>query len=389
MWFRLIVVSLVVGVVGLVRVWPAASVMHDGHAGPGYYLWSYRHLAYSDLVAEYTVRNLYTHSLLYVHQYFEYPPGIGLIAWLTAWLPGLGGYLIGNTVVLTGALVVSTAAAAAVRGWQAVRPWMYSPLLLIYTIYNWDMVGLACYGAAVWAWSRRRWFWSGVFIGLGAGTKLFPAVLWPFFALALWRDGRRRAAGALTAGAGLGFAVLDVPVMVASFHGWEQFWVYNTVRGPDPGVWQWISLHHWLSIGTINLITFALVAAGAVLLLVWVGRGFHPVLAAALLLTWWLLCNKVYSPQYMIWVLYAVTIAETWGPEVWWVNVAGILDFGLAMVWLALGTAGSPAQALMGIYVAPVVILVRDVTFGLVLRRHRWQAEWRSALHSAPLGERT
>jgi len=381
--------TVVVGAVGLLRIWPARAVLPGGIPGAGYFLWAYRHFAYSDLVAEYELRHLSTHALLYVHQYFEYPPGIGLVVWLTAWLPGLGGYLIGNAAVLTAALGVSTWTAALVRGADRVRAWMLSPLLLIYGIYNWDLLGIACWGVAVWQWTRRRWFWSGVFVGLGAGTKLFPLVLWPYMAAGLLRQGDRRAATAVTVGTGLGFAVLNVPVMAANLSGWAAFWTYNDVRGPDPGLWQWVYLHHWLTVPDINAITLALVAAGAVWLLVAVWRGGDPIRAAALLLTWWLLCNKVYSPQYVIWALYVLTLSVDWRWDLWLVNITGWLDFLLAMVWLALGTAGSPYEPIMGIYVAPVVILVRDVTYALVLRRHRLSVAEQARSYNVPVGERT
>ncbi|MGC8487434.1 MAG: hypothetical protein ACP5QO_04345 [Clostridia bacterium] len=378
--------ALVVGLLGLLRIWPAASHITPTGVGHGYYLWSYRHFAYSDLASEYTVRNLYRHPILYIRQYFEYPPGIGIIAWLTAWLPGLPGYLVGNAVLLTAALFGSSLVVIAMRGYRGARPWIYSPLLLLYAVYNWDLLGIFCYGLAALLYGRRRWLASGLFIGMGAATKLFPGILWPFLALALWREGSRAAAYRLTAGTIIGAAAPSLPVVAAGLAagvprgsgsalshferlmGWQQFLSYNAARGADPGFWQWITYHRWLSIHAIDLITLALVGGAFLGLCLLVYRGTNPVLAAAVLLAWWFLCNKVYSPQYMIWVLYAFSLTDVLSWQVWLLNLAGLLDLGLAMVWLNLGTAGSPLEPLMGIYVAPIVILVRDLSLGLSVR---------------------
>lgn len=384
--FVVVVAAVGVGVLGLIRIWPAPAYITPTGIGHGYYLWSYRHFAYSDLAAEYTVRNLYLHPILYLRQYFEYPPGIGLIAWLTAWLPGLSGYLVGNAVVLTLALIGASAVVVLLRGYRSARPWIFSPLLLLYAIYNWDLIGILAYGLSALMYERRRWFQSGLFLGLGTATKLFPAVLWPFLVLALWQGGARRDAYRLTAGTAAGLLLPSVPVaalalfvkrppgsgrglaLVERLMGWQQFLSYNAARGADPGFWQWVTYHHWVSIPTIDLITFALVGALLVVLARLTWRGMNPLLAAAVLLSGWLLCNKVYSPQYMMWVLYAFSLVGVLTWQIWLINIAGILDLGLAMVWLNLGSSGSPAEPIMGIYVAPIVVLVRDLALGLSVR---------------------
>jgi uncharacterized membrane protein len=351
--------------VGAWRVWPAAAVVRDGLPTYAYYLWSYRHGAYSDIVALYVVRDLYLHRLPYVAAPLEYPPVIGMVLWATAWMPGLGGYLVANILLLAAGVFATVALAEAVRGPAASRAWAFSPLLAVYAVYNWDVLGLVTWGLAAWAAARRRYGWAGWWVGVGVATKLFPVVLLPYWLAerAAARDGR--GAAALVGGAAAAALGLNAPFAWANYANWSQFWRYNSSRGPDPGLWQWLWLRTGLSVPTIDALSLAVVAAGGLVLAaaVW-RRRLEPLQAAALALGWWFLWNKVYSPQYMVWVLYALVLAGPPGTVLRvLLNAAGLLDFGLAMAWLATGTAGSPLETLIGTVIAPWVILLRDGAF--------------------------
>ena len=85
------------------------------------------------------------------------------------------------------------------------RPWdalyfVLSPVLLVTGLVNWDLMAVAMVAGALWAWSRDRPVLTGVLIGLGAATKLYPLFLLGPILVVAWR---RRAMGkfALAAGA--------------------------------------------------------------------------------------------------------------------------------------------------------------------------------------------
>ena len=78
-------------------------------------------------------------------------------------------------------IVFLLALVAPVRA-QRRRPWdaMFvaaSPMVALAAFINWDMLAVGCVAGALWAWSTRRPIWAGVFIGLGAATKLYPLFL--------------------------------------------------------------------------------------------------------------------------------------------------------------------------------------------------------------------
>ena len=39
---------------------------------------------------------------------------------------------------------------------------------------NWDMLAVGCVAGIFWAWATRRPVLTGIFIGLGTATKLYP-----------------------------------------------------------------------------------------------------------------------------------------------------------------------------------------------------------------------
>ena len=53
----------------------------------------------------------------------------------------------------------------------------HQPTLALTGIINWDLLSVALVAAALWAWAAGRPVLTGVLIGLGAATKLYPLFL--------------------------------------------------------------------------------------------------------------------------------------------------------------------------------------------------------------------
>ena len=106
-------------------------------------------------------------------------------------------------------VVVTTARLAGRRRvWDAAM-FAVAPLLVLQGSTNWDLVAMALVGLGLLQWSRRRPLAAGVLLGLATATKLFPVLfLVPLLALCL-RAGKLRAF-AVTA-----TAVVLTPILVA------------------------------------------------------------------------------------------------------------------------------------------------------------------------------
>ena len=82
-------------------------------------------------------------------------------------------------------------------------PFVLSPALLSTGLVNWDLMAVALVAGALWAWSRDRPVLTGVMIGLGAATKLYPLFLLGPVLVIAWRQRRMTAFARAALGAAL------------------------------------------------------------------------------------------------------------------------------------------------------------------------------------------
>lgn len=340
-------------------------------------------LCYSDVPFLYRERGFADGELPYRDSGLEYPVLTGAVMQATAYLArittgadepgreiaeGVRFYELTALLVGVGALVAVFATARTVRR----RPWdglmvAASPILLLTATINWDLLAVAALSLAILAWTRRRAVLAGFFLGVGAALKLYPALLLGPLLLVALRSPRRREELARFA-ATLGTAVItwvaiNLPVFLWAPDGWRAFFTFNIERGADFGsIWYIIEL---LRPGLLPDDIGPLVIGAAVLLLVAIVllalvAPEQPRLAqlAFLAVAAFLLVNKVWSPQYALWLLpLAVLARPRWRDVLIW-QVGEVVYF--VAVWWHLATLYDPERALISSdqYVAAVLIRV-------------------------------
>jgi uncharacterized membrane protein len=203
---------------------------------------------------------------------------------------------------------------------QRRRPWdamfvALSPSLALTATINWDLLAFAWVGGIFWAWSTKRPILTGIFIGLGAATKLYPMFfLGPLLVLCL-RERRLDVWTQTTAAALVAWLAVDLPVYIWSPDSFLWFWQYNASRGPDFGsLWLVASNYgHTATAHQINTTTWifftAACAAIAALGLLARRRPRLPQLVFLVVVAF-LVVNKVYSPQYVLWLLPLAALAR-------------------------------------------------------------------------------
>jgi uncharacterized membrane protein len=262
------------------------------------------------------------------------------------------------------------------------RPWdamLYaaSPALALAGLINWDLLAVAAVAGALWAWSRNRPVLCGVLIGLGTATKLYPLFLLGALLVVCIRRRRLPAFAAATAAGAVTWLMVNAPVMAYGFEQWKVFWTFNDNRGADLGsLWLvWQQRGHTVTPGLINAVSlwfFAAVCVGTLVLGLRSRRTPRIPQLAYLVVAGFLVVNKVYSPQYVLWLLPLVVLARPrWRDVLIW-TAGEVFYFGA--VWLYLGgwtasaTAGLPdrfywcaivVRVLVEVYFA--VMVVRDI----------------------------
>ncbi|HVA60812.1 MAG TPA: glycosyltransferase 87 family protein [Mycobacteriales bacterium] len=299
----------------------------------------YTTMCYSDVVALYYAERLDQGQLPYRDHAVEYPVltgGVMAVAMEGARLFPPGdrpqGFFDVTAILLTLCALVLVASTVRLAGRR--RPWdammvAVAPVLVLQAFTNWDLLAVALTGAGLWAWSRNRPGWAGAALGLGVAAKLYPLLILVLVLppLAL-RSRRLGPALAALRSAAVAWLVVDLPIWLLYPASFGRFYSGNLHRLAD---WDslWFGLQYAVGRQNTPWTGTAFSISVAVLLVVLVGAVLALTLAAPtrprvaqvafLVLLAFLLGNKVWSPQYSLWLLpLAVLARPRWGTFLLW-----------------------------------------------------------------------
>ncbi|NLT54463.1 MAG: DUF2029 domain-containing protein [Actinomycetales bacterium] len=301
---------------------------------------------------------------------YEYPVLTGLFIWVTS-LPAHdeGQYVAWTTLALAPFGLLAGFLLALLARRRALI-FAAAPAMVFYTSYNWDLLVVGLTVAAVFAWQRRRPGLCAVLLGLGAAAKIYPGFL--LLPLTIERLVARDVRGAIRVavlGAGSWLAV-NLPFTVINFDGWWATYAFQGSRTADLTT---NSVYFWgfpdLSPTTVNVLSITLIAVSwaGIVALGWFSRtapSQYPWLqVGAAMLCAFLLFNKVYSPQYFLWVQpFLVLVRVRWG---WWVAywiIDAVLFLGINRLFHDSGHLASQA-AVLGVWTKSVILLLLMVAF--------------------------
>ena len=350
----------------------------------------YTHMCYSDLPYLYTGRGFAERAWPYSDdeqtrarypEIMEYPVLISYWAYGTAWaaqeisghydpdarrLMGTGalfGYQpvqreisIFVVVNMLGFALLALLAVWLLARVDRRRPWdavfvAASPMLALTALVNWDLLAVAAVAAALFAWSRERPVLTGVMIAIGTAAKLYPLFLLGGLLVLCVRRRRLDLFGVAALSALVAWGLLQLPAVMhpdgIDTTAWRYFWSFNSDRGADLGsLWLVVNQAGGNAAGShaINLVSWAFFSLWCLgVLAIGLLAKRTPTLAQLgyLVLVGFLIVNKVYSPQYVLWLLPLAALARPrWRDQLVW--QAGEL-FYFCSVWWYLGGELAPA----------------------------------------------
>lgn len=320
----------------------------------------YTRFCYTDVIALYYAENLHQGAVPYLDHPVEYPVLTGVFMGLIG-LPvhafgadrsGVNQAMWFYDLTALALFVFAVATAAMMLSLRRRRPWdvamfALSPAVLLTATVNWDLLAVVLAVGGLFAWARRRPVLAGVLLGLGAAAKLWPGFLFIPLIFLAWRTAQATAVlRAVRAGA-LAWLAVNVPVMLGDYlrngniDNWKRFLELNTERGVDwgtlwyvgrfldgqwlsgapgdQGPFQWLSNHVDPQLNWLTYALFALACAGIGWLTLRAPR--RPRLAALAFLTVaaFLLFSKVWSQQFVLWLVPLVVLARPrWGAFLAW-----------------------------------------------------------------------
>ncbi len=221
------------------------------------------------------------------------------------------------------ATVWATSQLAGRRIWDAALV-AASPLVIFQIFTNFDALATACAVGTMLAWARRRPMLAGVLIGIGVAAKLFPALLLIPLVILGVRTGRLREVGKTALTAVLAWIVVNLPILVLFPRGWSEFFRLNSRRGDDMDSlynvvksftgWRGFDpdLGFWQPPPVLNAVAVLLFASCCIAIgYIGLTARQRPRMAqlAFLVVAAFLLTNKVWSPQFSLWLVPLAVLA--------------------------------------------------------------------------------
>ncbi|MBV9350022.1 MAG: DUF2029 domain-containing protein, partial [Mycobacterium sp.] len=199
-----------------------------------------------------------------------------------------------------------------------------SPLVIFQIFTNFDALPTAFALGGLLAWARRRPVLAGALIGLGAAAKLYPVLfLVPLFVLGV-RSGRLTEVARTAAVTVATWLLVNLPVMLLFPRGWSEFFRLNTRRGDDMDSlynvvksftsWRGFdpALGFWEPPTVLNSVVAVLfLLCCAAIVYVALNAPVRPRVAQLtfLIVAAFLLTNKVWSPQFSLWLVPLAVLA--------------------------------------------------------------------------------
>jgi uncharacterized membrane protein len=298
----------------LLGIFKFSSCEGNGWATPAQYI----HACYSDIPALYGERDLDKDQWSYssTTDAVEYPVLTGTVMWIFALATPAGENEIRNYYRINIAFLAALFILIAVIVYRIRPEFAYLTTLApaaIGSLYiNWDLWAIISMMLSIYWFDRKKYKHSAIAIGVSISTKFLPVFLLLPIALILWRRNEVKELIRYIAIAVLTFVAINLPVLLTTPEGWLRFYELNFDRGQD-----WGSLWYALSSLGVNLgntnffaILALFVSVLFVSLLIFSTKNVLTLADVSfIVLALVMIASKVYSPQYILWLVPLAVIA--------------------------------------------------------------------------------
>jgi uncharacterized membrane protein len=261
-----------------------------------------RSIAYSDI--PFWGHFAFSPGIPYLDKPIEYPVIIGLIMHVASRF-NLKTFFISQYLLLALCALVTTFVLyrlAEMRGNDKkylLLCWAIAPSMLWYSYYNWDVVAVMFTAVALYWYEKKKDTYGTIFLALGFATKFYPI----FFLIPVLMQRPLKdwfVQGSIFVGT---FLLLNGYFIINSFDVWYYIFDFHRVRGPNiDSVWNLVRRIFPALSFRINVLTLILFVLLYFYIIVKY-RKEENALTWLLVLLAFLIANKVFSPQYVLWML--------------------------------------------------------------------------------------
>lgn len=359
----------------------------------------YTAFCYNDIVPLYGGRGLDQPGFPYAYswvegdltRYMEYPVLAGLfqgaVGWLArttypavewigmadvSWYFGLTAFIMSLVWVGT---VVMVFQLTGNRAWDTILM-AASPLVVIHAFTNWDIPSVGFMVGALLAVTKRKNWLAGILIGLGTAFKLWPLFIVGAFLVLAIRHKRWAPFFKMIVATAVTWLVVNLPVALAYPEAWGEFFRLNQERGAE-----WTTIYALLSrvtgvgfeaefLNTFSLVAFLACCAAIAILGLKAPRAPRVAEMIYLIIMAFLILNKVWSPQYSLWLVVPALLAlPRWRLIFSWALADALLWPILTWHMLGAENKGLPHEML------DIAVITRDgfiIAIGVLIIRQMW-----------------
>ncbi len=244
----------------------------------------------------------------YIDKLIEYPVLTGIFVQVMGFVGGTrAGYYFLSALFLVLFGVIATyflykiAAEDKDKNKKLLIYWIFAPSMFIFFVYNWDIMAILFSILAFYFVQKKNNAMAAFFLALGFVSKFFPIIYLPI--LLIKQKNAKEWVKIISV-----FLITAISIngylALSNFTGWSYFFSLNSIRNSNPDS-IWTVLRFFIfdfsvnQINTISLILFVMTFGW----LIWRFRKAQFMTLCFIATILFLLFNKVFSPQYVLWLL--------------------------------------------------------------------------------------
>ena len=298
----------------LLGIFKFSSCEGNGWATPAQYI----HACYSDIPALYGARDLDKDQWSYssTTDAVEYPVLTGTVMWILALATPAGENDILNYYRLNIAFLAALFIFVVVIVYRIRPQFSYlsaiAPAAIGSLYINWDLWAIISMMLSIYWFDRKKYKHSAIAIGISISTKFLPVFLLLPIVLILWRRNEVKELIRYIAIAVGTFVAINLPVFLTTPEGWLRFYELNFDRGQDWGSLWYALTSLGVNLGNTNffaILTLFLSVLFISLLIFSTKEVLTLADVSFIVLALVMIASKVYSPQYILWLVPLAVIA--------------------------------------------------------------------------------
>lgn len=322
-------------------------------------------VVYSDMLGFY--ERVAAPGFPYIDKLMEYPVLTGLfIQAMEIFGKTRAGYYILSAAILIILGVAATYFLSRItdenKRKQLLMYWVFAPSMLMFFVFNWDIITLLFVILAFYCISKNRNYSASFFLALGFASKFYPII---YLAPLLIKQKSAKEWAKIIGVFLVATLAVNAYFMLANFDGWSYFFTSNSVRNSNPdSIWTLARFAFGeIPIPKINTISFFLFG-GSFAWALWRFRRASIIALCCIATVLFLLFNKVFSPQYVLWLLPFFVLLPFNKIKSWFytLELSNLAAFFAILPWFFTGDINY-------FYMSAPFVLIRHIALIFILTR--------------------